>query len=157
MWLCGHVAMCLCGHVVMLRKDSMVCFDCDSYLMGYALCRRPPIIAHRIRIAESWHCCKRILASLVPTPVIWHVGEFNFVVLRNFGTIVGHLGAQQRTLWGPCSGFLQFSIYLGASVWKFVKCLGPKKVFVYVFLQVFLSGGFRGLNLDVREREISIW
>ena len=40
--------------------------------MGYALCRRPPIIARCTRITDSWHCCKRILAFLVPQPVIWY-------------------------------------------------------------------------------------
>ena len=34
------------------------------YLMGYALCRRPPIIAHCFRIVDSWHCCKRIFVFL---------------------------------------------------------------------------------------------
>ena len=37
------------------------------YIMGYALCRRPPIIAHCFRIADSWQCCKRILVSIFGT------------------------------------------------------------------------------------------
>ena len=54
--------------------------------MGYALCRLPPIIGHCFKIEDFWHCCKRILASLVHRPVIWHAW-----------TILGHWGAQQRT------------------------------------------------------------
>ena len=61
--------------------------------MGYALCRRPPIIAHCFRIADSWHCCKRILAFLVRKPVIWHDWLFHFGVLGNPGPILGHWGA----------------------------------------------------------------
>ena len=40
--------------------------------MGYALCRRPPIIAHCFRIVDSWHCCKRIFVFLRRKFVIWH-------------------------------------------------------------------------------------
>ena len=64
-----------------------------TYLMGYALCRRPPIIAHCFRIADSWHCRKCILASLVRKPVIWHDWLFYFGVLGNPGPILGHWGA----------------------------------------------------------------
>ena len=64
-----------------------------AYIMGYALCRRPPIIAHCFRIADSWHCCKRILAALVRKPVIWHDWLFHFGVLGNPGPILGHWGA----------------------------------------------------------------
>jgi hypothetical protein len=49
--------------------------------MGYALCRRPPTIAHCARIADSWDCCKRILAFLVPKLVIWHAWWLHFGVL----------------------------------------------------------------------------
>ena len=82
--------------------------------MGYALCRRPPIIAHCFRIADSWHCCKRVLvfwdANLsfgmiggftlaswgtdfcwifVPMGVIWHACCLYFTVLGDPGTILG--------------------------------------------------------------------
>ena len=66
--------------------------------MGYALCRRPTNIVHCTRIADYWHCCKRILAFLVPRLVIWHAGWLNVGVLGVPGTILGHWGAQQRTL-----------------------------------------------------------
>ena len=52
-----------------------------SYLMGYALCRRPPIIAHCFRIADSWHCCKRVLVF--------------------FGTQTYHLVWLVASLWRP--------------------------------------------------------
>jgi hypothetical protein len=80
----------------------------DADTLGYALCRRPPDIAHCFRIAEASHCCKRILASLVPRPVIWHARWLNFGVLGDLGTILGHSGSQQRTLCGPCSDFINF-------------------------------------------------
>ena len=66
--------------------------------MGYALCRRPPTIAHCARIADSWHCCNRILAVLLPKPVIWHAWWLHFGVLRDLGAIPGHWGTQGRTL-----------------------------------------------------------
>ena len=66
--------------------------------MGYALCRRPPIIAHCFRITDSWHCCKRILAPLVPQLVMWHAQWLHFGVLGDPGVILGHWGAQERTL-----------------------------------------------------------
>ena len=49
--------------------------------MGYALCRRPPVIAHCFKIADSCHCCKRILAFLIRTPVIRHAWLLHFGVL----------------------------------------------------------------------------
>ena len=57
------------------------------YLMGYALCRRPPIIAHCFRIADFWHCCKRIL-------VFWDAN-------LSFGMIGGFTLAS----WGPWADF----------------------------------------------------
>ena len=48
---------------------------------------------HYFRIADPWHCCKRILASLVRKPVIWHDWLFHFGVLGNPGPILGHWGA----------------------------------------------------------------
>ena len=53
--------------------------------MGYALCRRPPIIAHCFRIADTWHCCKRVLVFLGRKPVIWHVWWLHFGVLGDLG------------------------------------------------------------------------
>ena len=64
--------------------------------MGYALCRRPPIIAHCCRIADSWHCCHRILASLAPRPVIWHAWWLNSGVLGDPGSILGHFEVLAR-------------------------------------------------------------
>ena len=61
--------------------------------MGYALCRRPPIIAHCFRIADSWQCCKRILVFLGRKPVIWHDWWLHFGVLADPGPILGHWGA----------------------------------------------------------------
>ena len=66
--------------------------------MGYAPCRRPPTIAHCSRIADSLDCCKRILEFLVPKPVIWHAWWLHFGVLGDPGAILGHWGAQERTL-----------------------------------------------------------
>ena len=62
------------------------CSPCGgaANLMGYALCRRPPIIAHCFRIAETWQCCKRILASLVPRPVVCLLGGLR---LASWGTL----------------------------------------------------------------------
>ena len=72
-----------------------------EYLMGCALCRRPLTIAHCSKIADSWHFCKLILAFLVPKLVIWHARCLHFGVAGDPGTILGHWGAQERTLWGP--------------------------------------------------------
>ena len=63
------------------------------YLMGYALCRRPPIIAHCFRIADSLHCCKRVLVFLGRRPVIWYDWWLHFGVLGDPGPILGHWGA----------------------------------------------------------------
>ena len=52
--------------------------------MGYALCRRPPIIAHCFGIADSWHCCKRVL-------VFWDAnlsfGMIGGCTLASWGTL----------------------------------------------------------------------
>ena len=64
-----------------------------NYLMGYALCRRPPTIAHCFGIADSWHCCKWILAFFVRKPVIWHDWWLHFGVLGDPGTPIGTLGS----------------------------------------------------------------
>ena len=63
------------------------------YLMGYALCRRPPIIAHCFRIADTWHCCKRVLIFLGRKLVIWHDWWLHFGVLEDPGLILGHWGS----------------------------------------------------------------
>ena len=50
---------------IMVRKSSHALLSlrgCGELLMGYALCRRPVTIAHCSRVADSWRCCKRILA-----------------------------------------------------------------------------------------------
>ena len=56
-----------------------------TYPVGYALCRWPPIVAHCSRIADSWHCCKQILASLVRKLVIWNDWWLHFGVLGDLG------------------------------------------------------------------------
>ena len=66
-----------------------LCID----LMGYALCRRPPTIADCSRIADSWHCCKRILASLVHQPVVSHDWWLHFGVLGDSCAFFGTLGS----------------------------------------------------------------
>ena len=58
----------------------------------------PLIIAHCFRIADSWHCCKRILVFSGRKPVIWHDWWLHFGVLGDPGPILGHWGTQQRTL-----------------------------------------------------------
>ena len=52
--------------------------------MGYALCRRPPIIAHCFRIAESWHCCKLVLGFLDANLSFGMIGGFT---LASWGTL----------------------------------------------------------------------
>ena len=71
------------------------CSPCGgaANLMGYALCRRPPIIAHCFRIADSLHCCKRVLVFLERKLVIWHDWWLHFGVLGDPGPILGHWGA----------------------------------------------------------------
>ena len=86
----------------------------NTYLMGYAFCRRPPIIAHCFRIADSWHCCKRILSYLGRKLVIWHDWWLHFGVLGDPGLILCHWGAYQRTLWGPGLDFYRFLVDFGA-------------------------------------------
>ena len=87
--------------------------------MGYALCRRPPIIAHWFRTADSWHSCKRILAtSLVPRPVIWHAWWLNS----------GDTGAQQRTSLLPRHITWLLAWWLNFSVpWNLGTILGHSK------------------------------
>ena len=63
-----------------------------DHLMGYALCRWPPIIAHCFRIADSWQCCKRILEFLGRKAVIWHDWWLHFGVLGDPGPILGDWG-----------------------------------------------------------------
>ena len=63
-------------------------------LMGYALCRRPPTIAHCSGVAVSWHCCKRILAFLVRKLVIQHDWWLHFGVLGGPGPFLEHWGTQ---------------------------------------------------------------
>ena len=52
--------------------------------MGYALCRRPPIIAHCCRIADSWHCCKRILSCWYTSLSFGMIGGF---IVVSWGTL----------------------------------------------------------------------
>ena len=60
--------------------------------MGYALCRRPPIIAHCFRIADSWLFCKRVLVYFERKPVIWDDWWLHFGVLGDPGPILGNWG-----------------------------------------------------------------
>ena len=114
--------------------------------MGYALSHQPPTIAHCFRIADSWHYCKRILAFLVRTPVIWHAWWFHFGVRGNPRTILGHWGAQQRTLWGSGLDFYRLLVDLGTPFWQLFGYLGPNNMYLFMlvsrlrFLMVFGSG-----------------
>ena len=81
--------------------------------MGYGLCRRPPplLIALGLQLlgisaSRSWH-------FLVRKPVIWHAWWLHFGVLAEPGTILGHWGAQQRTLSGQGLDFYRFLADLG--------------------------------------------
>ena len=75
------------------ENQDTIALDRKVYLMGYALCRRPPIIAHCFRIADSLHCCKRVLVFLGRRPVIWYDWWLHFGVLGDPGPILGHWGA----------------------------------------------------------------
>ena len=52
-WNSGECGLLFCKAICCVPSENL-------YLMGYAVCR-PPIIAHCFRIADSWHCCKRVL------------------------------------------------------------------------------------------------
>ena len=64
-----------------------------EYLMGYALCHWPLIIAHCFRIADSWHCSEQILVLLGRKLVIWHEWWLHLSILVDPGPILGHWGA----------------------------------------------------------------
>ena len=68
------------------------------YLTGY-LCRPPLTIAHCCKIADSRPFCKQILDFWCP--------NLSFGILGAFWRpgILGHLGAQERTLSGPGLAF----------------------------------------------------
>ena len=86
----------LCGTSTGLYSVLWSNIDTSSHrqLMGDAFCRRPPTIAHCSRIADSWHCCKQILA--------WYAnlsfGMLGGFTLASWGTLERSWGAQQRTL-----------------------------------------------------------
>ena len=61
--------------------------------MGYALCRQPAIISHYSGIADSWHCCKRILAFFAPQPIIWHASPLHCGIPETLGRLWDMTGA----------------------------------------------------------------
>ena len=108
--------------------------------MGYALCRRPPIIAHGFMITDSWQAYlgilgtwTRYLACLVVS--LWRPGDP--------WAILGHWGAQERTLWNPGLDFYWFVVDFGTLFLKLFGHLGPTNVCWYACFQAFFSNGFR--------------
>ena len=87
-------------------------------LMGYALCRPPLTIAHCFKILDSWRFLQTDLRFLVPKLVIWHVRGLRAGVLWDPGTILGHWGAQERTVWGPGLVLYCFLINFGTPFWN---------------------------------------
>ena len=75
--------------------------------MGYALCRRPPIIAHCFRIVDSWQRCKRILVFLGRKRVIWHEWWLHFGVLGGPWADFGTQGSITKESLRSRLGFLQ--------------------------------------------------
>ena len=74
-------------------KFCFVCF----HLMVYALCRRPPTIAHYFKIWDSCVFYKQIRGSWCPDLSFGMLGGSTLAPWWNPGTILGHSGAQQRT------------------------------------------------------------
>ena len=91
--------------------SSFVSFAFPSHCTGYALCRRPPTIAHCSSIADSWQCCKRILAFWYTSLSFRMIGS---VTLLSWGILGlfwdarkhnnGHLEVQPGFL-PRCGGF----------------------------------------------------
>ena len=66
-----------------MSSIKMFCFVC-FHLMGYALCRRPPTIAHYFKIVDSWHFYKQIRGSWCPD---LSFGMLGASTLASWGTL----------------------------------------------------------------------
>ena len=116
-------------------------YSCYSYLMGYALCRRPLTIARCSKIADSWHLQKEH-RFVVHQIVIWHAWCLYSGVLRDPGSILGHWGAQERTLRGPGLDFYWFVTDLETSFWQFLMNFEQTRCILSRCFQGSFSQGF---------------
>ena len=86
--------------------------------LSYGLSRPPPAPDHcSFKITDSWHCCQRTLASLVPRLVIWHACWLNFGVLgacRLLAWWLGNILISLLACW--VVGFRCLLFYFGRSL-----------------------------------------
>ena len=68
----------------------------------------------------------------MPNLDIWHAWCLHFGVRGDPGTILGHWGAQERTLWGQGLDFNRFLVHLGTPFREFFGYLGQKKVYYFM-------------------------
>ena len=86
-------------------------------LMGYALWRRPPNIAHCSRIADSRHCCKRILAFRYTNLLFRMIGSFTLV---SWGTLGFFWDTREHN-----KGHFEVQAWISTDFWCYLACLEP--------------------------------